>query len=242
MPSRLVIALVAIVFLTTVIMRLPASLLTSLLPKDVACIEPSGTLWHGACGQLHAGSMSIAGLRWTLHAPALLRAQAQLDLTSDDPQALGRGSVTLARNGDAEITGLSASLPLQPGLTPLPAGWSGQLQLDLPHASLVARHLAALEGTVRVRQLRLDRPALDLGSFELDVPAAAAGAPIAGTLHDLDGPIALQGTVQLAGDAYQLDAQLAPRDAANTNLAQMLQLLGPADAQGRHTLSIAGSY
>jgi hypothetical protein len=75
----------------------------------------------------------------------------------------------------------------------------------------------------------------------LRFPHTAEGAPNTGSLRDIGGPIALQGTVQLAHGGYELNATLAPRDPANTSLAQLLSLLGPPDAQGRHQLSIAGT-
>jgi len=61
-------------------------------------------------------------------------------------------------------------------------------------------------------------------------------------LHDLDGPLSLQGRLQLsAAGSYELDGTVAMRDASNAGLQQMLQLLGPADVQGRYGFSVAGT-
>jgi hypothetical protein len=242
MPSRFAIALVGLVFLVTLLVRLPAGVVTALLPRNLACIEPSGTLWNGSCGQLQSGTISVSDLHWTLHATSLLSGRPRVDVRSLDPRAAGHASVTLGRNGDADIAALSATLPLQSGLTALLAGWSGQLQLEIAHASISAGHVDSIEGTVRVLNLQLDRPATRIGSFELDFPASGRGAPISGALRDLDGPVSLRGTLQLAGNAYQLDALLAARDPSDPQPGQLLQMLGPPDAEGRHTLSIAGTY
>lgn len=242
MPSRFALVLVGLAFLITVLARLPASTVSALLPRQLMCIEPSGTLWHGSCAQLRSGANSVSDLHWSLHAAPLLRARAQLDLYSTDPGATGRARVTLRSNGDADISDLSLTLPLQGGLVPVPPGWSGQLQLEIGHAMLIARHLDSIEGIIRVLQLHLDRPAMDFGGFELDFPPASPGSPLAGSLRDLGGPVALQGTVQISGSSYQVDGVIANRDASNASLEQLLQLLGPPDAQGRHPFSIAGTY
>jgi hypothetical protein len=184
----------------------------------------------------------LSDLHWSLHAWPLLRGQARLDLQSADPRASGRGSITLHPNGDAEIDSLAAVLPLQNGLAIVPAGWRGQLDLDIAHAELQRQQLVAIVGTLTARELHLERPATDLGGFELRFPPAAAGATSVGSLRDIGGPLAVQGSVQLVHGSYQLDATVALRDPTNSALEQLLQLLGPADAQGRHQLSLAGSF
>jgi hypothetical protein len=48
--------------------------------------------------------------------------------------------------------------------------------------------------------------------------------------------------VQLSpAGAYEIAGTAAARTSSNADLQQMLQLLGPADAQGRHAFSLAGN-
>jgi hypothetical protein len=52
----------------------------------------------------------------------------------------------------------------------------------------------------------------------------------------------LQGVLQLSpSGAYELDGTVAARDASSSDLQQLLQMLGPPDAQGRHVFSLAGT-
>lgn len=243
MPSKLAIALVVAIFLITVLVRMPAGVLAAFLPNDVHCQEPSGTLWQGACAEMRSGQIALSDLHWTLHPLALLRARLRLELQSDDARAAGRGTLTLHTNGDAEFESLTASLPLQGGLTPMPAGWSGELDLAIAQARFEGQKLSLIEGTLTVRQLHSERPATDLGSFELKFPSPTPGTPIIGSLRDIGGPLALQGSVQLTrGAGYELNGTVAARDPANTDLQQLLQLLGPPDAQGRHEFSLSGTF
>jgi general secretion pathway protein N len=243
MPSKLAIVLVVVIFLITLLVRLPASVLAALLPRELHCQEPSGTVWQGACAEIHAGQITLSDLHWRLQPLALLRAQLRLELQSSDAHAAGRGTLTLHPNGDLDIESLTAWLPLRGGITALPADWDGGLELAIAHASVAGHRLASIEGTVTARQLRSEHPAADLGSFELRFPPAIAGAESIGALRDIGGPLALQGVVQLApGGAYELNGTVAARETSNGELQQLLQLLGPPDAQGRHEFSLSGSY
>ena len=244
MSARSAILLVIAVFALTLLVRLPADLVAWLLPHSIACESPSGTLWHGGCAEIRSGAAAIADVRWTLHPLSLLRAQAALDVDSNDPRARGGGHVTLHVNGDLDVAALNASLPLEGGILPAPSGWSGVLELGIDRASVRGGHVAAVQGTLTARSLRMAQPTEDLGSFELKFPTAPAGdAPMLGTLRDLGGPLSLAGQLQLQRDgSYELNGSIAPRDDSSAEVQRALNLLGPPDASGRRAVSFAGSY
>jgi len=251
MSLKSAIYLGAAIFVLTVLVRLPAAVLPLLLPAAIHCQAPSGTLWQGSCGELRSGGVEISDVRWTLHPLALLRARLAVDVQSDDARASGRAQMTVRRNGDLDVQSLNATLPMQGGLSLMPAGWSGTVEVVIQQASVRGGHLTTLQGAATVRQLHSDHPPSDLGSFELDFPkasdsdarAVASGtAPMVGTLRDFDGPISLQSQVQLSSSgAYEIAGTAAARNSSNADLQQMLQLLGPADSQGRHAFSLAGT-
>lgn len=243
MPSKFAIVLVVAIFLITVLVRMPAGVLAVLLPSELHCREPSGTVWQGACAEMRSGQITLSDLHWRVQPLALLRAQLRLELQSGDAHASGHGTVTLHPNGDLDIESLTASLPLRGGVTALPADWDGELELAIAHAGVASHHLASIEGTITARQLRSAHPAADLGSFELRFPPPIDAAASIGALRDIGGPLALQGVVQLApGGAYELNGTVAVRQDSNSELQQLLQLLGPPDAQGRHEFSLSGTY
>jgi hypothetical protein len=235
------------IFALTVLVRMPAGLMPLLLPAAIHCESPDGTLWQGSCAQLRSGGLELSDLQWTLHPASLLRLQIAADLHSTDPRATGQTRMILRRDGVLELEALQAQVPLQGGLQLLPQGWSGALDLALERASVQNGHLIALQGRITLRQLHIEQPTADLGNFELDVPAppaAASGAPspIVGQLHDLGGPLSVQGELRLSSDgAYELSSTLQPRSGASEALQQALRMLGPLDAQGRYGLSLAGT-
>ncbi|HEY2417056.1 MAG TPA: type II secretion system protein N [Steroidobacteraceae bacterium] len=240
MSAKSAILLAAAIFLLTVLMRLPAAVLTLFLPATVHCQAPAGTLWRGSCGELRSDPLALSDVRWALHPLELLHAQVFADIDSADPRASGHAQIRLHGNGDLDIRALSASLPLQGGLSLMPVGWSGTLELAIEQASIQGGHLVAAQGIISVRRLHRDQPPVDLGGFELNFPDAAQ---LTGNLRDTDGPLSLQGVLQLSrSGGYQLNGTVATRDASSSDLQQLLQMLGPADAQGRHAFSLAGTF
>lgn len=242
MSIRSALLLAIVVFVGTLLARLPASALVPLLPTGISCQEPSGTVWHGSCAQLRDGSFNLSGFSWTLHPVPLLRLRLSAELNSEDPRAVGHTGVEITRDGQISVQGLSAQLPLQGGLALFPRGLAGTVQIAVDGAQLQRQQLLALQGSIRVLQLRSESQSADLGSFELLFPPAPAGSPIEGQLHDLGGPLSVSGQLRLMrGGGYDLSGSVAAREQASPELLQALQLLGPADPQGRRTFSLAGS-
>jgi hypothetical protein len=239
---RLALLLAAIVFLITLLVRLPARALLALLPADVACAGPSGTVWLGSCEELRVGAMPVAGLSWTLHPAALLRLRLAADLSSQDPAARGQAQLEVAPNGDLAISALAASVAV-PGRSGLAAGiGTASLQFSIDSARIQAGHLVALVGTIDLLQLHLGNPPAELGDFELKFAPSNAPTPMAGQLRDLNGPLSVSGILQLSpAGAYQLEGSVAPKPGASEDVTRTLQILGPADAEGRRTISLAGS-
>lgn len=239
---RTALILAVAVFLITLLVRLPARVLLPLLPAELACAAPDGTVWRGTCEELRVGTWSVSQLTWSLHPAALLRLQIAADLESQDPAARGHAQVELARNGDVAITALAATVAMPSGAGLMPAGASGTLLLAIDSARIQGGHLVAVQGKVDLQQLRIENPPADLGSFELRFAPPNEAAPMVGQLTDLNGPLSVIGVLQLSPTgSYELEGSIAPRPNAGANLTQMLQLLGPPDTQGRRAFSLAGS-
>jgi hypothetical protein len=234
--------LACLVFLLTLLARLPARVLVPLLPAGVSCDAPAGTVWQGSCAALRASGVTLQEVSWTVHPLALLGLHLSATVASQDARAQGTAAVLVSSGERIEISGLSAQLPLQGGLPVFPSGLAGTVQIAIGAANLSRGQLTALQGSVRVLQLRSEAQSADLGSFELRFPATAAGGPIVGQLSDLGGPLSVSGQLRLMpAGGYELSGYVAARPDASGDVVQALQLLGPADAQGRRMFSLAGS-
>lgn len=242
MSTRSALAIAILVFVVTLLVRLPARTLVPLLPAQISCETPTGTIWRGACTQLRSGAVTLSGISWHIRPAGLLRGALAAELSSSDPKASGQASVELSAHQQLHIRALSAQLPLRNGLSTLPRDLDGTVQVSVDDATLDHGELTALQGFVRVLQLRSESQSADLGSFELRFAPTPAGSPIQGSLHDLDGPLSVSGQLRLMRNGgYDLSGSVAARQNASPELVQALQLLGPADAQGRRMFSLAGS-
>jgi hypothetical protein len=129
----------------------------------------------------------------------------------------------------------------------LPAGWSASLQLAIDRARVHAGQLLELQGTLDLRQLQLRASRTAFGSYELVFPPRAASAdpaalPMQGTLRDLEGPLSLRGQMRLAPQgSYELSGTVAAHQDASAELQQLLELLGPAGADGTREFSFSGT-
>jgi type II secretion system (T2SS) protein N len=244
MSLRIALLLAAIIFLATIAARLPASMLISRLPPNVHCEEPAGTIWHGGCGVLGAEGVSIPQFSWTLHPLPLLRLAISADLQGADPNNGGSATVLLGHNGDLTASAVQAVVPLGPTPSFLPAGITATLTLALPAVAMQGDHLTRLSGTAELHNVHVANPALDLGSFQVQLAPESADATVTdGRIHDLDGPLKVDGLLHLQQTGnFEINGTVAPRSTASDDLSRTLQMfLGPADAQGQHAFSMSGS-
>jgi len=244
MPSLRALSLLVFLFMLVVLVRLPASWITHALPARLSCDSPSGTVWNGRCDTVHVDALALRNLTWELLPGELLHAKLGVRLRLDDPLLQASGKALLNPKRHVQGYDLLARLPLPSALAKgMPAGWSGLLELDIPRFEVQGDTLEAATGTVRLRQLRQAQPAIAYGSFEWRLEQGAlADGHLSGALQDLGDGVRLQGrlSVGLKGD-YDLNAKAAAAPGASEALQQLLQQLGPVDAQGFHPLLAAGT-
>lgn len=248
-PALLLLGVIA--YLAVLIATAPASLAWRLAADRLeppSWLNPgrvSGTLWSGSAAPLRLQGLELQALRWRLRPTGLLSGGLVygLELTAADGHAKGRlrlgpGGVRLSdwRGG------LPAARLAQGPLSKLPMALQGELVLDLAHLELDrAGRVAGLAGTLGWlgAAAGLDVP-LPLGDLRGDLSREDDGTLVA-DLGDLDGPLAVQGSLRLAPDrGYHLEAIVTPRDAAAPGLRAALDTLAPPDAQGGHRLVLHG--
>lgn len=230
-------------FVATLLVRLPAAWVLPL--AGLACDAPSGSAWRGGCRGLHLAGTTIESATWQLHPLALLRARLAADVQADDARIAGRARVELAPGGGVRLEQVSARLAIDADLAAaFPRGWAGLLDVSLDTLQLASGRPTGLQGTVRAQALRRLAPALALGDYVLRFPGGAdASGRQAGQLADEGGPLALSGELRIdAQGQYELEGRVAARPEAPADLARSLEILGPADAEGRRPFSLAGVF
>ncbi len=198
-----------------------------------------GELFAGKAAQVSYANRAVASdLRWTLRPGALALGRAAFHVRSSGAPLLFDG-VVAAGLGGTRITGLKASGDLRTlaalaGQSFVPV--SGQAGLDLDHLLLKDQWPQAAEGRVQVLGLSwaLGQPVV-LGDFQAELRSEDGNVQAA--ITTLSGVVDVLGDARLNNDrSYAVDLRLRPRADAPPMVRNLLQALGPADAEGYHRL------
>jgi general secretion pathway protein N len=245
MRTRSLILLAVLAFAVTVVVRAPARWLLASFPPTVQCVA-DGTLWSGRCAPLTVSGITLSGMSWKLKPLQLLRGRFVAQLHSEDPRAIADLQAAMQRDGSGELTNVNARVDIGAGLLPLfPEGWGGDLEANLPQLTLKAGHLTAVSGTITVRRVREQNPAVELGNYELKFvePGSGKDQSMGAVLRDLGGPLSVSGRLRLQSDGqYELSGFAAARAGADDQLASALEFLGAPDARGRRPFTLSGRF
>ena len=98
-----------------------------------------------------------------------------------------------------------------------------------------------LEGRIEAHDLEDHAGGLTkLGSYVVIFPQAQ-GDPV-GNIKDLEGPLAVEGTLKLTRLGFELEGMVAPRPGAPPELTENLRFLGTPDGAGRRPFSLSGTF
>jgi general secretion pathway protein N len=235
------IALLALfAFALVIIARLPAAWV---LPSKggFTCVSVEGTLWSGGCGSLSVSREPVGDLSWELHPLALLTGKLAAHLTLVRQSANATADVELGLGGHVTARNVRADLPLDAKLLPgLPSNLRGQARVDLALARVQGNTLQELKGTLEAHDLQdVAGNRTVLGNYVVTFPG---GEPPVGQFKDLGGPLAVEGTIRLSPQGYEVQGLVAPRQGAAPELLDNLRFLGSPDASGRRAFSLSGTY
>ena len=235
-------------FLFSLLLLAPATLVTNLLAERLTGFSvqtTEGSATEGSARNVQWRGVQIERFNWNWLALALLTGWLEFRLDADDPEIKLNGKIAVNPGRRLRGRDLSGRLPLArlgalAGQPKLPL--QGVVEFNLRELSLnAAGRPQTANGMVSLRNARttLGQP-LNLGDFTVQLaPAHPEG--IQGAVKDHDGPLALEGTLNLLPDGrYRFTGQAAVRDAGNSALRQTMNLLGPPGGDGRWALNFSG--
>ena len=235
--------LAALAFAVILIARMPAAWLFPSRGPWGSCASVEGSLWSGVCGGLRVQGTPVGDVNWQLHPLRLLTGRLAARI------AIARGTSTLTAQvelgfgGSVTLRDVLADLALDPAIVPgLPSELHGRAHVDLALAQIEHGVIRRLEGRIEARDLE-DRSGMPtaLGSYVLTFPGG--GGQPTGKLRDLDGPLAVEGTLRLTPQpGYELEGLIAPRSGAAPEIVNSIRFLGAPDAAGRRSFSVVGTF
>ena len=235
--------LAAVAFAVIVLARMPAAWVLPARGPQWSCTSIEGSLWSGACAGLAVSGTSLGDLDWDLQPLRLLLGRLAAHVTLGHGPADGAADLELMFGGRLAARNVVANLPLDPALLPaVPPNLHGRAHVELAQVTLRHGIISQLQGRIEARDLE-ERSGNNtaLGSYAVNFPGGS-GDPV-GTLRDLDGPLALEGTLRLTpAPGFELEGFIAARRGAPPELVNTLRFLGSPDATGRRPFSLSGTF
>jgi hypothetical protein len=229
--------LAAAAFVAIVLARMPATWVVPARGAQWACASLDGSLWSGTCAGLTVSGTPLGDLSWELHPLRLAAARLAAHLTLSHGPADAAADVELTFGQRITARNLVADVPLDPALLPaVPPNLHGRAHVALALVQVQHGIIRQLQGRIEARNLE-ERSGNNtaLGSFSVSFPGGS-GDPV-GTLRDLEGPLALEGT-----PGFELEGVIAARRGAPPELVNSLRFLGSPDATGRRPFSLSGTF
>lgn len=235
------------VFVATLYLQLPASLLLRWLPSPLPLpwstpgggLVAEGTVWNGQLSGLGLLGHPVGQIRWHLSPWRALCGQlaGAVEVEAGAGRRQGRMVATVAfgLDGTGTLTSLAGEWPLANLQPASRQSWRGQLQVDIARLHIDAGRFGGGEGRLRVTALTAPGTRATLGDFEVVWPEGSDQ----GRVRDLAGAVELRAALlRRPEDVWQLVGEAAPRPAAPAEVRQALLMFGPPDAGGRHPLRL----
>jgi hypothetical protein len=238
-----IVLLAAAAFVAIVLARMPAAWVVPARGAQWACASLDGSLWSGTCAGLTVSGTPLGDLSWELHPRRLAAARLAAHLTLSHGPADAAADVELTLGQRITARNLVADLPLDPALLPaVPPNLHGRAHVALALVQVQHGIIRQIQGRIEARDLE-ERSGNNtaLGSYSVSFPGGS-GDPV-GTLRDLEGPLALEGTLRLTpAPGFEVEGVIAARHGAPPELVNSLRFLGSPDATGRRPFSLSGTF
>jgi len=236
--------LAAVAFVAIVIARMPAAWFVPTGRGALSCSGVDGSLWSGTCTDLTVSGTPVGDVGWELHPLRLLAGKLAAHVNVARGAASARADVELGFGERLTARNVVADLPLDPRIIPgVPPTLHGRAHVELALAQLERGAIRQLQGRIEAHDLE-DRSGANtpLGSYVVTFPGGS-GEQV-GKLRDLDGPLALEGTLRLTQSppGFELEGLIAPRRGAPPEIVNNIRFFGSPDASGRRPFSLSGTF
>ncbi|MEO8801864.1 MAG: type II secretion system protein N [Rudaea sp.] len=202
----------------------------------------SGTLWNGHADVVQAFGQNIGAADWRVDIGPLLSRVVRAHLQLNGAQLKANGVLERNVDGSIEIRDAKFTMPasmLAPAVDIPTLSLLGDIDGTIVHARLQTAWVDQANGSATWHNAAVAGAAqAQLGDIQASF-ASTDDAAIAGTVHDLGGPLRVEGTFKVDAGKFDADATLAARD-GNPQVVDALRYIGEPQADGSSHLIIHG--
>ena len=217
-------------YLILLLATLPARTVFSWFTNnDIRAAGVEGSIWRGSAATLTIGHTDFSPVTWRFTPSSLLVLKLGFMVEALQPDGFVWTRVEVSPLGAIALRDLQAALPVEPFSRTLRiGGLGGELDAHMTEVVLRTGWPRRLDGKVQIKRLRLNIPQTEqLGNYVLTF-SDQRDDPLVGEIRDMDGPLALEGTLTLTRDrSYLIEGLITPRPSASTQLGNALQFIGP---------------
>ena len=232
-------------YLLFLLINLPASVVWSMAPQEIKSSirinNMHGSAWSARADDIVIRGFELGKAKWTVN-PFML-ALGKLGGNIHIRHALGQLESGYNLSSDqrielADVNGEFSAAILDAAIPPFML--TGTIHSELDTVEIQGRTLFAATGNLQWRNASITGVAdVPLGNLTFKATPEAKVTKLQVTNEG--GVIAISGDIRVTGNGrYRLNLLLSSRDKQNTDLKNMLAVLGRADAQGRVRFSQAG--
>lgn len=234
-----------LVFVAVGIATLPASLVVSRLPSQVALDGVSGSIWSGSATSVSYQGVPVGALWWTARPAALFAGRLEYDVDVRRPDGYVRGRIATTFGGAVTAQDVQLALPITAlNPNPPPSAWRGDLQGTVQRARLESGWPVDLVADLGMLRLQPPGAPLNVGNFAVAFDEGASTPDkLVGRVRDTDAPVVVRAQLVVNRNrSYTLEGEVAPKPNAPAEITNSLAFLGPADAMGRRAFTITGTF
>ena len=240
----LVLLLLLVALAGVLVWTAPAPIAYRLLRGHLGTVELaglSGSAWQGRAEQVAVAAVPLGALDWSLDKAPLLGGVLHGTATLVGKDLEARAMITAGKEV-LTLEDLHVQLPasaLAPALDIPALVLLGRIELDVDFAEIRAGMLHRAQGTAHWRELGISGGTAamlpGLGAEFRDAP----GGGIAADVHDLGGPLAVNGKVLIVDGRFTSETTLLLRE-DNPQIAELLKFIGERTPDGGSLLRIEG--
>ncbi len=241
--KKLLIALILIVVVLVLAWwSLPAETVWSRVSTKVPLVKlqgVTGRVWQGQAQGVSVRAIPLGAATWSFSPVSGLSGRAEGTLTLSG----GSAQIETRLNADRQqvtLSGTKVSLPaklLEPALDIPALRLLGNIDIEASEVVLEQGVLKRAQGFMQWQDLGVSGLAeARLGGVRMDF--APDGDSILGTVKDLGGPLAIDGTIRLNGQIFVAEINL---DARDDSVREALLYIGERKANGGSLLRVEGT-
>lgn len=241
-PAIRLTVLGVLVYLGSLALTAPASLIGTIVPKALEMHGLTGSLWSGkASSALFSRRLALGPITWHFTPLDLVLARAGLRLEFSPPGLSGQAHVAAGPFGfEASDVKLDCEAGLFNTYVSDIGDLRGRVTLDLDHVSFTGDQLKSAQGHIEWKDARLRYSRiLKLGQMKADVKDQADMT--VAQVSNVGGDLQIGGTLSVDRQGnYQIRLTYTPTAATPADVRDGIKLMGQPDATGSVTVTRKG--